>query len=94
MPKSTTGVKRFLGFTLRPSENLHNVWMNEDEPGGPFICISHRGTWTITVSIGKNKFEAEGPTERKARINFASKVTMIKEAICYDLRSGQRGIVR
>ena len=73
--------KRFLGYTLKASQNVSGIWMNEDEPGGPFICIAHRGVWTITVSIGKNKFEAEGPTERKARINFASKLTMIKEAI-------------
>ena len=73
--------KRFLGYTLKASQNVSGVWMSEDEPGVPFICIAHRGVWTITVSIGKNKFEAEGPTERKARINFASKLTMIKEAI-------------
>jgi hypothetical protein len=55
--------------------------MNEDKPGDPFICIAHRGTWTITVGVYQNKFEAEGPTERKARINFASKITSIREAL-------------
>jgi hypothetical protein len=81
MPKLTAGVKRFLGFTLKPSENLHNVWMNEDKPGDPFICISHRGVWTITVSVYKNRFEAEGSTERKARLNFARKISSTKEAV-------------
>jgi len=69
------------GFTLKPSENLGGVWMNEDKPGDPFICIAHRGKWLITVSVDRRKFEAEGKTERKARINFAHEVSMISDAI-------------
>jgi hypothetical protein len=73
--------KTFLGFVLKHSPNLRGVWMNDDAPGDPFICISHRKVWTITVGVNGQKFEAEGPTEAKARINFAAKISSISDAI-------------
>ena len=69
-----------MGFELIPCPNLNGVWMNIEE--SPFICIAHRlRIWNITVSFGGHKFEAEGPTEAKARINFASKLTLLRDAI-------------
>jgi hypothetical protein len=81
MPKAKIIDKTFLGQVLKASPNLSGVWMNENDEGGLFICIAHRGIWTITVSVGKNKFEGEGPTERKARIDFTTKLVMAKQAI-------------
>ena len=61
MPVTTTSKrkpqnKRFLGQALKASQNLGEVWMNDDVAGAPFICIAHRGTWTITVAVAGHKF--------------------------------------
>ena len=82
--------KRFLGQVLKASPNLGGVWMNDDVAGAPFVCIAHRGTWFITVSVAGHKFEGEGPTERKARINFRNKLVMLQQAIVLVERWGSR----
>lgn len=82
--------KRFLGQVLKSSPNLGGVWMNDDVAGAPFVCIAHRGTWTITVSVAGHKFEGEGPTERKARINFMNKLVMLRQAITLIERWAER----
>lgn len=74
--------KQFLGYALKASLNLGGVWMNDDHPGDPFICIAHRlRVWTITVSLNGSKFESEGPTEKKACIRFADKLILLRETI-------------
>lgn len=77
--------KKFLGQVLKKVHNFNNVWMNDDKPGEPFVCLSRkgtRGTWTvITVGVAGHKFEGEGSTERKARKDFTNRLGMLKQAI-------------
>lgn len=71
--------KRFMGFDVLKTIHLDEVWINIEE--SPFICISHRKTWTVTVSVGGHKFEAEGPTETKARANFMTKLSELRTTL-------------
>jgi len=74
--------KKFLGFVLKASQNLRHVWMNEDVPGDPFICITHRvDTWEIKVAVSKLRLEGKGSTESKARIDFANNFSLLREVV-------------
>ena len=56
------------------SPTLCEVWMNEEIPGNPFICIAHREMWTITIGLNGFKFEGVAHTENKARRNIINNI--------------------
>jgi acetylornithine deacetylase/succinyl-diaminopimelate desuccinylase-like protein len=77
--KAKSKSKRFLGFEVHKPPHLEGVWINIED--APFICIAHRKTWMVTVTIEGHKFEAEGPTEAQARSNFMSKLSDLRSTL-------------
>lgn len=70
--------KVILGHVLKP---LGRVWMTDDN--SPFICLDKKGkrSWTITVGFDGNRFEADGPSEKKAYENLLAKVEEAQKVI-------------
>lgn len=81
MNKSEPCDKLFLGQVLKESPNLNQVWMNDGDPGKPFVCISHRKTWTVAVGLAGHKFEGRGSTEQEARNDFTNQLASLRQTI-------------
>jgi hypothetical protein len=74
--------KVVFGHVLKPSIRFSRIWMTDDN--SPFILLSYlksKKLWTIIVEFDGIRFEADGPSEKKALANFLANVEKTQRVI-------------